>query len=188
MALTRKFLAALGIDAEKVDEIINAHAETVNALKDEAGKYKDKAEQLDTVQKELDDLKKSAEGKDYDALKKEFDDYKKTVEEKETKAAKEKAYREALKDANLTEKGIEKALKYCDWESIDIDEDGKLKDAKAHVKSVREEWAEYVSKTEQKGAETATPPDGTGGGETPSRAAQVARKHYETMYGTKGES
>ena len=31
MALTRKFLAALGIEADKIDEIINAHSETVDA-------------------------------------------------------------------------------------------------------------------------------------------------------------
>ena len=35
MALTRKSLAALGIEADKVEEIINAHVETVNGLKDE---------------------------------------------------------------------------------------------------------------------------------------------------------
>lgn len=185
MALTRKFLSALGIDAEKIDEIIQAHAETVNGLKDEVTKYRDQAEQLSGVQKELDDLKKEHEGKDYAALRKEFDDYKADVEAKATKAAKEKAYREALKDANLTEKGIEKALKYADWDSIEVDDSGALKDAKTHVKAVREEWAAYIAKTEQKGAETSTPPGGSGdGGNTPSRAAQVAKRHYETLYGT----
>ena len=47
MALTRKFLTALGIEADKVDEIINAHAETVDALKAERDTYKDKAEKFD---------------------------------------------------------------------------------------------------------------------------------------------
>ena len=59
MALTRKFLSALGIEADKVDEIINAHAETVNALKEERDNYKADAEKLPAVQKELDELKKS---------------------------------------------------------------------------------------------------------------------------------
>jgi hypothetical protein len=35
MALTRKFLSALGIEAEKIDEIISSHTETVEGLKDE---------------------------------------------------------------------------------------------------------------------------------------------------------
>lgn len=33
MALTRKFLAAMGIEADKIDSIIDAHTETVDALK-----------------------------------------------------------------------------------------------------------------------------------------------------------
>lgn len=164
MALTRKMLTAMGLEAEKIDQIIEAHAETVNGLKDEINKHKEQAERLPEVQKELDDLKKSQEGKDYDKLKKEFDDYKSEVQEKETKAAKEKAYREALKDANLTEKGIEKALKYADWSSVELDEDGALKNAKEHVKAVREEWAEYISKTTQQGAQTSKPP--VSGGKT----------------------
>ena len=60
MALTRKFLSALGIEAEKIDEIIDAHTDTVNALKEERDKYKASHEALQGVQKELDDLKKAA--------------------------------------------------------------------------------------------------------------------------------
>ena len=163
MALSRKFLAALGIDAEKIDEIIQAHGETVSALKEEAEKYKEKAEKSSSAQKELDALKKATEGKDYDKLKAEFDSYKSDVEAKETKRAKETAYREALKDANLNDKGIAKAVKYADWSKIELDDDGKLKDAKGHVKEAREEWAEYVVKSGQKGAETHTPPGGSTG-------------------------
>lgn len=189
MALTRKQLAALGLEPEKIDQIIEAHAETVSALKDEAEKYKTNADKYAETQKELDQLKKSIEGKDYDGLKAEYDKYKADVEAERTKSAKEKAYREALKDCNLNEKGLEKALKYADWAKVELDEDGKLKDAKNHVKSVRDEWAEYVVKSETKGAETKTPPAGNSGGagnNTPSRAAMVARRHYESIYG-KGE-
>lgn len=163
MALTRKQLVALGIEPEKIDQIIEAHAETVSALKDEAEKYKGNADKYAEVQKELDQLKKATEGKDYDKLKAEFDKYKADVEAEHTKAAKEKAYREALKDANLNEKGIEKALKYAEWDKIELDDDGKLKDAKSHVKAVREEWAEYIVKAGTKGAETSNPPGGSGG-------------------------
>ena len=50
MALTRKFLKALGIEDEKVDEIISAHTETVDALKAERDGYKADAEKLPGVQ------------------------------------------------------------------------------------------------------------------------------------------
>ena len=54
MALTRKFLKALGIDEDKIDEIISAHGETVTALKDEIEKAKQSAEDSAAIAKERD--------------------------------------------------------------------------------------------------------------------------------------
>ena len=166
MSLTRKMLKAMGIEEEKIDQIIEAHSETVDSLKADRDSYKEDAEKLKDVQKELDDLK--AKGDDgwkekHDRLKAEFDQYKNDVQEKETKAAKEAAYRAILKDANLSEKGIEKAIKYADWDKIELGEDGKLKGANDHIKAVREEWAEYVTTTTTTGAKTSTPPANNGG-------------------------
>ena len=166
MSLTRKMLKAMGIEEEKIDQIIEAHSETVDSLKADRDSYKEDAEKLKDVQKELDDLK--AKGDDgwkekHDRLKAEFDQYKNDVQEKETKAAKEAAYRAILKDANLSEKGIEKAIKYAEWDKIELGEDGKLKGANDHIKAVREEWAEYVTTTTTTGARTSTPPANNGG-------------------------
>jgi predicted ribosome quality control (RQC) complex YloA/Tae2 family protein len=177
MALKRSQLAALGIEPEKSEQIIESHAETVTALKDEVEKYKAEAEKLPGIQKELAELRKSIEGKDYDKLKqefedyktneygklkKEFDDYKVSIQNEKTQAAKEAAYREALKDANLSENGVKKAVKYADWAGVEIGEDGKLKNAKELVKAAREEWAEYIVKTDQQGVNTPNPPGGKG--------------------------
>ena len=166
MSLTRKMLKAMGIEEEKIDQIIEAHSETVDSLKADRDTYKEDAEKLKDVQKELDDLK--AKGDDgwkekHDRLKDEFDKYKTDVQAKETKAAKEAAYRAILKDANLSEKGIEKAVKYADWDKIELDADGKLKGANDHIKAVRDEWAEYVTTTTTTGAKTSTPPVNNGG-------------------------
>ena len=166
MSLTRKMLKAMGIEEEKIDQIIEAHSETVDSLKADRDSYKEDAEKLKDVQKELDDLK--AKGDDgwkekHDRLKEEFDQYKNDVQAKETKAAKEAAYRAILKDANLSEKGIEKAVKYAEWDKIELGEDGKLKGANDHIKAAREEWAEYVTTTTTTGAKTSTPPANNGG-------------------------
>ena len=166
MSLTRKMLKAMGIEEEKIDQIIEAHSETVDSLKADRDSYKEDAEKLKDVQKELDDLK--AKGDDgwkekHDRLKAEFDQYKNDVQAKEAKAAKEAAYRAVLKDANLSEKGIEKAIKYAEWDKIELDEDGKLKGANDHIKAVRDEWAEYVTTTTTTGARTSTPPANNGG-------------------------
>lgn len=166
MALSRKLLKGMGLTDEQVDTIIEAHTDTVDGLKADVSKYKTDAEKLSEVQKELDELK--AKGDDgwkekHDKLKEEFDKYKTDVQAKETKAAKEAAYRAILKDANLSEKGIEKAVKYADWDKIELGEDGKLKGANDHIKAAREEWAEYVTTTTTTGARTSTPPANNGG-------------------------
>ena len=166
MALSRKLLKGMGLTDEQVDTIIEAHTDTVDGLKADLSKYKTDAEKLPDVQKELDELK--AKGDDgwkekHDKLKGEFDAYKKDVEAKEAHSKKVEAYKAILKDANLSEKGIEKAVKYAEWDKIELDADGKLKGANDHIKAVREEWAEYVTTTTTTGAKTSTPPVNNGG-------------------------
>ena len=178
MALKRSMLSAMGIESEKIEEIIKAHSETVSALneqidtaKAEAAKYKKDAEKLPGVQKELDDLKaqveadaKKSEGKDYDALKKEFDDYKAEQERKAVRASKEAAFKEILKDAGVPEKHFAKIIKYSDVDGVELDEKGKIKTAKDILKAVKEEWADHIEQTKTQGADTTKPPASTGGG------------------------
>ena len=166
MALTRKLLKGMGLTDEQVDTIIEAHTDTVDGLKADVSKYKTDAEKLSDVQKELDDLK--AKGDDgwkekHDKLKVEFDTYKKDVEAKETHSKKVEAYKAILRDANLSEKGIEKAIKYAEWDKIELEADGKLKGASDHIKAAKEEWAEYVTTTTTTGAKTSNPPANSGG-------------------------
>lgn len=167
MALTRKFLSALGIEADKIDEIIGAHTDTIEGLKDELAKVKADAAKLPEVQKELDDLKaKPDDGwKDkYDAARKELAEYKDSVAKEKTLAAKKAAYQELCKDAGLSENGITKAVKYADLDAVELDDAGKIKDGKSLIKSIREEWPEHIVKDSTSGAKTATPPGGGSAG------------------------
>lgn len=166
MALSRKYLSALGIEGDKIDEIINAHAETVDGLKDEIAKYKADAEKLPEVQKELDALKAQPEDGYKAKYEKERDDfkaYKADVEAREALAAKKAAYTEVCKDAGLNEKGVAKALKYADWNAVELDETGKVKNPKDHIKALKEEWAEHVITSTTTGANTPNPPANNGG-------------------------
>lgn len=167
MALTRKFLSALGIEAEKVDEIINAHSETVDGLKEQLAQVKADADKLPEVQAELDALKAQPDDGYKAKYEKERDDfkaYKADVEAKETLSAKKAAYTEVCKDAGLNEKGVAKALKYADWDAVELDEAGKVKDAKTHIKALKEEWAEHVTTVTTTGANTPNPPANNGKG------------------------
>ena len=191
MALTkaqvREILSAAGVTSENmseaVDKIIDGHVTSVNALREDIAKYKADAEKLPTVQKELDDMKANSNDgwkEKHDKLKDEFDTYKKDVEAKETHNKKVEAYKAILKDANLSEKGIEKAIKYAEWDKIELDADGKLKGASDHIKAVREEWAEYVTTTTTTGAKTSTPPANNGG--TKLTKAEIYAKDEHGRY------
>lgn len=171
MSLSRKFLKAMGIEDDKIDQIIDAHSETVNALKDVNSEYKEKADKYESTKKELDKLKqdiKDAEeknGKDpykvkYEALKEDYEEYKKQVTAKETKANKEKLYTELLKEAGVNEKRIAAVLRVSDLDKVEIDENGKLKDSADLTKSIKEEWADFITTTETKGAKVSNPPAG----------------------------
>ena len=167
MALTREFIRKLAKESdvelpkEFIDGIITEHTTARDAYAED--QVKDAlAKQPET---KAENVKDSDE---YKTLKKSFDDYKAEVTAKETKAKKVEAYRTMLKDAGLSEKGIEKAVKYAEWDKIELEADGKLKGASDHIKSVKEEWAEYVTTTTTTGAKTSNPPanNGTGTGKT----------------------
>lgn len=187
MALTRKFLKALGIEEEKIDEIITAHSETVDALKNQRDEYEEDAKKLPIVQKELDKLKEEAKKNDgeewkdkYNKIKKDFDDYKTDIQTKEEMEAKQTALKDLAKDF-LSENGVAKAIKYADWSAYELDEKGKLTDAKKHIKDLKEEWSDYVLKEDTKGADTPTPPTGAGGGQ-PLKMEEVYKKDEHGRY------
>ena len=162
MAFTRATLRNLakesGVELPKEfeDALISEHTTARDAYAEEQVK----AELAKQPTEKAGNVKDSEE---YKTLKQSFDDYKAEVAEKETKAAKEAAYRTILKDAGLSEKGIEKAIKYAEWDKIELEADGKLKGASDHIKAVKEEWAEYVTTTTTTGAKTSNPPANSGG-------------------------
>ena len=177
MALTRKFLSAMGIESDKIDEIINAHRETVDGLKDEAEKYKADAEKLQSVQKELKEAREAMANGDkspykvkYEAkveelseLQKKFDDFKADVEVKAITAKKTDAYRKLLKEAGVSEKRIDAVLRVSPIDDLEIDKDGNAKDADKLTEAIKSEWADFIVDVSEQGAKTATPPDGNGG-------------------------
>ena len=167
MALTRRALKAMGIEEEKVDEIIAMHTETVDGLKADIAKYKADAEKLPTVQKELDALKAAGDGglqERFDALQREYDEFKGQVTAKETKAAKEKAVRAYYESKGITGKSLDIAIRGSGAEIDALElEDGKIKDAKALDELISGTFAGLVSTTETRGANTSNPPANNSG-------------------------
>ena len=172
MALSRKFLSALGIEAEKVDEIINAHAETVDALKEERDGYKEKAEKYDAEAKKVASLEKQVKdledsNKDsykvkYEAIKEEFADYKKGIESEKEKSKKTDAFKALLKEIGISEKRIDSVTKISDIDGLKFDNDGNIEGVDELKKSLETEWADFIEKTGTQGAKTSNPPANNG--------------------------
>ena len=178
MALTRKALKAMGLTDEQVDSIIEMHTDTVDGLKADISKYKGDAEKLPGVQKELDDLKAAGDGgykEKYEKEHKAFEDFKTAQKGKETKEAKEKAYRELLKESGVSEKRIESVLKVTDLESIELAEDGKIKDADKHKETIKKDWSDFIVKQETGGVHTDTPHQNDVGGGPKTREEIYAK-------------
>lgn len=168
MAFTRKFLASLGIDEDKIDTIMDAHIEVVNGLKDEISQYKEDAEKLPNVQKQLDEAQKVSDDgyeQKYNDLKQEYDDFKADVAEKESTAKKEKAYKELLKNIGIADKRIDTVVK-VDQDIIkgfELQDDGTIKDSSDIEKQAKESWSDFIETKETHGSNPAQPPQNTGG-------------------------
>ena len=176
MALSRKYLQGMGLNEEQINAIIEANEETITGLKAEIEKHQKTSESseksLAKVQKELDEMKKEAEegaSKNpykvkYEAIKEEFDKYKADEEAKATHASKEDAFKALLKECGVSEKRIASVLRVSEVDGIEFDENGKVKDAEALKKSIKEEWADFIpTDLGTQGARTSTPPANTGG-------------------------
>ena len=69
MSLTRRALKAMGIEDEKIDEIITMHTDTVDGLKADIAKYKADAESLPGVQRQLEQAQADLEAGKKDSYK-----------------------------------------------------------------------------------------------------------------------
>lgn len=169
MALTRKMLKAMGISEEQIEQIIEAHSETVDGLKDKLDDLKDQSAKLKAAEKELSDLKEAHKNnedhkKKYDELKADYDKYKSETAAKETQKAKEEAARAYFKSKNISGSNLEIALRGCRDEISSLEmEDGKIKSTKALDELISGTFSGLVSKSGEKGVEVPTPPSGKGG-------------------------
>lgn len=165
----KSLLSEHGMPVDNLDkaaeEICGRHTADLESIKEERDEYKKSAGLYEAAKKELDALKANPDDykEKYEKAKKDLDAYKAEVAQEKELTAKKTAYTELCKDAGLNEKGIAKAVKYADWSKVELDESGKIANAKDHIKTIKEEWAEHVEASRVQGANTATPPQSTGG-------------------------
>lgn len=175
MALTKKMLKAMNLEDAQIEQIFEAHEESINALREtrdslqaDLDKANAEVKRLATVEKDL--VKANAKLEDAEAtaqqlrdLKKEYSDYKADVDAKAVTASKEKLYKELLTKAGIPEKRQDAIIRVTDLSKIDLDKTGKIANEKALADDIGAEWADFIVKTETKGATTAQPPANAGG-------------------------
>ncbi len=165
MALTRKMLKAMGIEEEKIEQIIEAHTETTDALKDERNGLKDKADKYDAVKRELDGLKANPTDdwkEKHDKVKKEFDDYKNGITAEKTLASKRMAYKKLIAETGIMgDKLINLILNSVDFSKIELDGEN-IKESEKLTESIKTEYAEYIGAKGVEGAKVENPPASTG--------------------------
>lgn len=164
MSLTRKFLKALGIEEDKIEEIITAHGETVAGLKDEITKAQQGADDLAAVTKERDTLKQrvdALEKSSGDAAKvqADFDAYKKQVETEKANTGKKALVKKALEAAGANPAAIDLMLGTIDLEKVELNGDA-LKDADAVLKPIKEAHSGLFGEVKPNGTPPINPPGG----------------------------
>ena len=173
MALTRSMLNGMGLTADQISAIIEAHTETVEGLKASVKEAEKKAEGYDALVAEKGKLEKKyealkeASGSDdwkakYEKEKADFKAYKDEQANKKAMDDKKAVYTELLKDAGISEKRIESILRVTDFTNMELVEDGKFKDSEKIIENIKTEWSDFITTTETRGIKTATPPKNTG--------------------------
>lgn len=162
MALTRKYLTGLGIEADKIDLIIEAHADTVSGLKAEIAESKEKAEKATELEAENEKLKAQigtdSEWKEkFDKEHADFEAYKTEQEQKAIAETKITAYKELLKTNGVNEKLLDLIVKGTDLNTIELEE-GKIKDSDKLSATIKEDYKDYITTQEGGGVQTETPP------------------------------
>ena len=154
------------ISSEKFSEVVTAINNAVGKEFVDKKRYNEKLTEIDALKGEKQNAEDKATGAEkwktkYDALKDDFEAYKKDVSAKESKATKENAYKKLLKEAGVSEKRIDAVLRVSDVDSLEMEDDGSFKDSDKILDSIKEEWSDFITTTEIRGAKTATPPKNT---------------------------
>ena len=90
---------------------------------------------------------------------------------------------EMLKKIGIPEKRLAVILKTVNFDELEF-KDGKFSKEDTLEKDAKEEWADFIVTAKETGVDSANPPENNGGKEkAPSRAAELARRYQEQMYG-----
>ena len=190
MALTRKMLKAMGIEDEKIEQIIEEHAETVDALKKQRDEAKEQAGEADELKKQLEDAQKQLEGMQddgykakFEQLKGEFDGYKADVEAEKAQATARSLFKAQVEKLGITGSRADSIVRATDLGAFEV-KDGAYKDPKAVEEAIRKDWADFIPKVTTEGAFVAHPPAQGGQAITKEQFAKMTLRQRNELFNT----
>ena len=180
MSFKRSDLAALGIEPEKIQTLIDWHSETVKALQAQISDSEDTKDKLSKVQEELDKVKKDLETANKTIETANKDDYKGKYEKanadlealkteyatKETVANKKSKLTEQLKAAGYSDNATRLIVNRSDYASkIELDKDGNATNLDAVIKDIQADgdFSGFTPKVTESNLKLENPPANTGG-------------------------
>lgn len=164
--------ADIEVPKDVLTQIMELHSESIDSFRTTIDDLNEK------IKSSQESGEKTVSKSDYDSLKAEYDEYKENITKKETHNAKSAAYRELLKAAGVSEKRIDRILKISDVDSVELDENGKIKDADKRTETIKADWGDFIVSTEEKGADTANPPANNPGKANPKSIAEALHQKY----------
>ena len=187
MALTRSMLKGMGLTDEQVGAIIEEHTSVTEGLKQQRDKYKEDAEKLPKLQEELKTLKEDHSGDEwkdkYNAEHESFEKFKAEVADKENVSNLKKAYKKLLAECKVGDKHVDSILRVTDFSKMKLQEDGSFDGADKLKEAIQSDWGGFITKEETKGSDVETPPKTAETKTENSRAAEIAAKYHDNLYG-----
>lgn len=153
MAIKRKdirdIFGELEVTDKQIGDVMNLIHGEIDAIKDERDELQEK---VDALEKNGGSDAKKWEDK-YKAEHSDFEAYKSEQSQKEAKSAKINALKKLIEaDESISEKGRSLIVSKTDVDGIELDDKGDIKDSKKLMDSIKEEWAVFVTETEESGA------------------------------------
>lgn len=160
MAFTRSFLESVGLTKEQVSAVMEEHVAVTDGLKKDRDTYKAEAEKVPDLEEKL---KAHADNEDYKTKYEQehtaFESYKAKAAQEAESAKVSAAYRKLLTEEKISEKRLDAILRVTDLSAMKLNKDGKLEGEAKLRESIKTDWAEFITKTEERGAGVDNPPD-----------------------------
>lgn len=179
MALTRKLLKSFGLEESVIDSIIEAHGETVEALKKQrddaladAGKVSEITHERDELVKKIETLEKS--GGNAAKVQADFDAYKEQIKKEKADALDISDLLEIAKEAGVQRESFRSMIsRDFDKAQIQRGDDGKITNRDALLEAVKTKYTDCIGVKETGGTPPVTPPTAPGGTYTREQIAKM---------------